>query len=50
MMFKRESAVEGYTEKGWIRVQFKWVVKNLQRERVLYVIGRDLGLKRIFYI
>ena len=29
MMFERESAVEGYTEKGWIRVKFKWGVKNV---------------------
>ena len=31
MMFERESAVEGYTEKGWIRVKFKWGVENVQR-------------------
>ena len=24
MMFERESAIEGYTEKGWMRVKFKW--------------------------
>ena len=28
MMFERENAVEGYTEKGWMRVKFKWGVKN----------------------
>ena len=26
-----QGAVEGYTEKGWIRVKFEWGVKNLQR-------------------
>ena len=29
MIFERESAVEGYTEKGWMRVEFKWGVKNV---------------------
>ena len=29
MMFERKSAVKGYTEKGWIRVKFKWGVKNV---------------------
>ena len=31
MMFERESAVEGYTEKGWTRIKFKWGVKNVLR-------------------
>ena len=29
MMFERESAVKGYTKKGWMRVKFKWGVKNV---------------------
>ena len=31
MMFEKESAVEGYTEKGWMRVEFERTVKNVQR-------------------
>ena len=27
MMFERKSSVEGYTEKGWMRVKFKWVLR-----------------------
>ena len=41
MIFERESAVEGYTEKGWMRVEFERGVKC--EERVVYVIGRGLS-------
>ena len=27
-MFKRKSAVEGYTKEGWVWVEIKWGVKN----------------------
>ena len=29
MMFEGESAVEGYTKKGRMRIKFEWGVKNV---------------------
>ena len=31
MIFEKESAAKGYTEKGWMRVEFERGVKNVQR-------------------
>ena len=34
-----KSAVEGYTKKGWMRVKFKWGVKNVQRRLYMWLVG-----------